>query len=99
MHYTFGIIVPSTTLTIKVEHFQLDIVRIIKGVRKGIPHDLICKETNLLSLSEWHSLKFTKQLVITSEKYPLEYLKPILPDKTEQTRPNLRNAENVPTKM
>ena len=33
----------------KLEHLQLDIGRIVTGMRKGTSHDLIYKETNWLS--------------------------------------------------
>ena len=58
----------------KLEHFQLDIARIVTGARNSTSHDLIYKETNWLSLSEKHSLNCIKQFVTRSENLSPVYL-------------------------
>ena len=64
-------------MTFLKQDFQPDIARNITAVRQDTSHDLIYKETNWLSFSERHALNCMKM----SERYSMEYLQSILPDK------------------
>jgi hypothetical protein len=77
-----------------LENFQMEIMRIVTGARKGTSHQLLYQETNWQTLAERRKANKLKQISkIVNADVPV-YLQSLLPAKVGDTRPASRNSDH-----
>jgi hypothetical protein len=77
-----------------LENFQLEIMRIVTGARKGTSHNLLYQETKWQTLSERRTMNKLKSISKIADGNAPAYLQSLLPAKVGDTRPASRNSDH-----